>query len=34
MAIDIEEALAALRAEADVPGLTAVFEQFGNEPQE
>lgn len=29
MSIDIEEALAALRAEADVPGLAAVFEQFG-----
>lgn len=32
MAIDIEDALAALRAEADVPGLAAVFDQFGNEP--
>lgn len=31
MSIDIEEALAALRAEADVPGLAAVFEQFGEE---
>lgn len=29
--IDIAEALAALRAESDVPGLTAVFEQFGDE---
>jgi RimJ/RimL family protein N-acetyltransferase len=29
--IDIAEALAALRAEPDVPGLAAVFEQFGNE---
>lgn len=27
--INIAEALAALRAEADVPGLAAVFEQFG-----
>ncbi|MCM0000343.1 MAG: GNAT family N-acetyltransferase [Erythrobacter sp.] len=32
LAIDIPEALAALRAEADVPGLAAVFDQFGNEP--
>lgn len=32
MSIDIENALGALRAEADVPGLAAVFEQFGNEP--
>lgn len=32
MAIDIEDALAALRAEPDVPGLAAVFAQFGNEP--
>ncbi len=31
LAIDIPEALAALRAEADVPGLAAVFEQFGDE---
>lgn len=30
--IDIPEALAALRAEADVPGLAAVFDQFGKEP--
>ena len=30
--IDIVEALAALRTEADVPGLAAVFDQFGNEP--
>ncbi|MCZ8370417.1 MAG: GNAT family N-acetyltransferase [Porphyrobacter sp.] len=30
-AIDIAEALAALRAEADVPGLAAVFDQFGEE---
>lgn len=28
--IDIAEALAALRAEADVPGLAAVFAQFGD----
>jgi hypothetical protein len=28
MAIDIDAALAALRAEADVPGLAAVFAQF------
>jgi len=34
LAIDIAEALAALRAERDVPGLAAVFAQFGNEPQE
>lgn len=32
MSIDIEDALAALRAEAEVPGLAAVFDQFGNEP--
>ncbi|MCC5618938.1 GNAT family N-acetyltransferase [Nostoc sp. CHAB 5824] len=32
LAIDIEDALAALRTEPDVPGLAAVFEQFGNEP--
>ena len=32
MAIDIEDALASLRAEMDVPGLAAVFEQFGDEP--
>jgi RimJ/RimL family protein N-acetyltransferase len=31
LAIDIAEALAALRAEADVPGLAAVFDQFGDE---
>ena len=30
--IDIAEALAALRAEADVPGLATVFAQFGDEP--
>ncbi|ASJ90689.1 GNAT family N-acetyltransferase [Porphyrobacter sp. CACIAM 03H1] len=29
--IDIAEALAALRAEPDVPGLAAVFEQFGEQ---
>jgi RimJ/RimL family protein N-acetyltransferase len=29
--IDIGEALAALRAEPDVPGLAAVFDQFGGE---
>ncbi|MFO6445689.1 N-acetyltransferase family protein [Erythrobacter sp. NE805] len=29
--IDIAEALAALRAESDVPGLAAVFDQFGRE---
>ncbi len=29
--IDIPEALAALKAEADVPGLAAVFSQFGDE---
>jgi hypothetical protein len=28
--IDIAEALAALRAETDVPGLAAVFAQFGD----
>ncbi len=32
LAIDIAEALAALRAETDVPGLADVFDQFGNEP--
>lgn len=32
MSIDIEDALATLRAEAGVPGLAAVFDQFGNEP--
>lgn len=32
MSIDIEDALAALRTEAEVPGLAAVFDQFGNEP--
>lgn len=32
LAIDIPEALAALRAESDVPGLAAVFDQFGEEP--
>lgn len=31
MEIDIAAALAALRAEADVPGLAAVFDQFGDE---
>lgn len=31
LAIDIAEALAALRAEADVPGLAAVFDQFCEE---
>lgn len=30
--IDIAEALDALRVEADVPGLAAVFGQFGDEP--
>jgi RimJ/RimL family protein N-acetyltransferase len=30
--IDIANALAALRAETDVPGLAAVFAQFGDEP--
>jgi ribosomal protein S18 acetylase RimI-like enzyme len=34
MAIDIEEALSSLCAEGDVPGLAAVFDQFGNEPHE
>lgn len=32
--IDIAEALEALRAEADVPGLAAVFAQFRKAPQE
>lgn len=32
LSIDIEDALATLRAEPDVPGLAAVFDQFGNEP--
>jgi L-amino acid N-acyltransferase YncA len=32
LAVDIAEALAALRVERDVPGLAAVFDQFGNEP--
>jgi GNAT superfamily N-acetyltransferase len=32
LAIDIAEALAALRADPDVPGLAAVFDQFGEEP--
>ena len=32
LAIDIADALEALRAESDVPGLSSVFEQFGNEP--
>jgi GNAT superfamily N-acetyltransferase len=31
LAIDIPAALASLRAESDVPGLAAVFAQFGNE---
>lgn len=31
LVIDIAEALAALRAETDVPGLAAVFAQFGRE---
>lgn len=30
--IDIAAALASLRAETDVPGLPAVFDQFGDEP--
>ena len=30
--IDIDEALASLRAESDVPGLAAVFEQFNASP--
>lgn len=30
--IDITEALAGLRAQSDLPGLEAVFEQFGDEP--
>jgi ribosomal protein S18 acetylase RimI-like enzyme len=32
LSIDIEDALVALRAESDVPGLAAVFDQFGDEP--
>lgn len=32
LSIDIEDALATLRAEPDVPGLAAVFDQFGDEP--
>ena len=32
LSIDIEDALATLRAEPDVTGLAAVFDQFSNEP--